>query len=338
MKILNKIKFYRLLTLFLIPLIGSSCSDKGYTTLDGFALGTTYHITFLESSSTNLKRVDTHFLDSLFKIVNSSLSVYDPNSLISRVNRGERVLLDSHMEKVFLRAKEIYQLSDGAFDASASPLFNLWGFGFEKRDSITEAKIEAAIALTGMDKIELLDGYLNFAQEGMELNFNAIAKGYCCDYIAKELEQLGAKHYLVEIGGEIVSKGKNRKGRGWSVGIDTPIEGNIVPGASLKDIIVLSSGALATSGNYRQFWREGEEVYSHTIDPKSGYPARNTLLSATVIAPDAMSADAYATWFMVVGLERAKEVITNTKEIEGYLIYSEGDSLKVFKSDGVIVK
>ncbi|MFA5713351.1 MAG: FAD:protein FMN transferase [Bacteroidales bacterium] len=334
MKILKKIKLSTtLLSLFTLALL-VSCKDNSYSLLEGFAQGTTYHISYSGGVTSKVESA----IDSLFKVIDNSLSVYNPNSLISKINRGERVPIDSHFSTVFNRAKEIYLLSEGAFDPSASPLFNLWGFGFEKRDSITQERIDRAIALSGMDKIELSNGYLNFAVAGMELNFNAIAKGYSCDLIARELELMGIENYIVEIGGEIHSKGQNSRGKSWSIGIDKPIDGNMIPGASIEDIIVLPEGGLATSGNYRQFWREGDQIYSHTIDPKSGYPARNTLLSATVIAPDTMSADAYATWFMVIGLEKAKEVIANSQNVEGYLIYREGERLKVFKSDGVKVR
>lgn len=309
----------------------SSCKRANYLTTDGFTQGTTYHVVYSDDAG--------YPLDSLVALilnrVDSSLSVYNPKSIISAVNRGEDVEADSLLINVFNRSREVYEMSKGAFDVSASPLFNIWGFGFGKKETVTSGKIDSALTLTGMDKIKLEGNRFVFEVPGMSMNFNAIAQGYTSDVIAQEFDRLGIANYLIEVGGEIACKGKNREGKEWSVGIDKPVEGNIIQGADIQDVILLPGGGLATSGNYRKFYEEDGKVFSHTIDPSTGYPVRHNLLSATIIAPDAMTADAYATWFMVVGLEKAIEIIESDTTIEGYLVYALDGKYKVYRSKGI---
>lgn len=325
---------YSCLFTLLILILLSSCNKNNYSTVEGFALGTTYRVVWSDTPDTTV----TQLINNAFDQINNSLSVYLPTSLISQFNREGSVEADTFLLNVYRRSLEIYKLSDGAFDVSASPLFNIWGFGFAKRQEVTQEVIDSAFALVGMEKVYLDGNRLVTEIPGFSMNFNAIAKGYTSDVVAQALDRIGVKNYLVEIGGEIVCKGKNREGKGWSIGIDKPFEGNIIQGADIQDVLVLNGGALATSGNYRSFYKEGDEVLSHTIDPKTGHPVRHSLLSATVLAPDAMTADAYATWFMVVGLERAIEIIENDPTIEGYLIYNEEGKFKIYKSAGVVLK
>lgn len=324
----------KLVLLFSLLLLFTRCSQKEYLTLDGFTQGTTYHIVYSNDIGYPLDSL----ISSILTDVDNSLSVYNQESLISRINRGEEIKPDSLIRIVYERSLEIYHLSDGLFDVSASPLFNIWGFGFSNRSVITKEVIDSALRLTGMEKIRLENGYFIKELPGVTMNFNAIAKGYTCDLIAGEFNKLGVENYIVEIGGEIACKGKNPYGKKWSVGIDKPQEGNIIQGAHIQDILLLSEGGLATSGNYRKYYEEGDQIYSHTINPKTGYPVRHNLLSATVLAKDAMSADAYATWFMVAGLEKAVEVLEKKNDIEGYLIYILDGEYKVYKSSGIEIK
>ncbi len=312
----------------------NSCNNIEYKTVDGFTQGTTYHVVYSADVPFEL---DTLTEKILFQIDNS-LSVYNKSSLITRINNGEQIEADTLFTNVFNRSREIYDISEGLFDVSAAPLFNIWGFGFKNRERVTPQVLDSALALTGMDKIWMENGFVVRSVPGVTLNFNAIAQGYTADVIAFEYDKLGIKNYMIEVGGEIVCKGMNPKGKSWSVGIDKPESGNMIQGAELQDVLLLSSGGLATSGNYRKFYEENGERYSHTINPKTGYPVKHNLLSATVIAQDAMTADAYATWFMVVGLERAREIIESSEGIEGYLIYSQDGEFKVYKSPGVRVR
>lgn len=324
----NILFFFTLLILF------SGCSGKEYLTSDGFAQGTTYHIVYSNDAGYALDSL----IASILTDVDNSLSVYNKQSLISKINRGEETQPDSLIRIVYERSLEIYNLSDGLFDVSASPLFNIWGFGFSNRSVITKEVIDSALNLTGMEKIRLENGSFVKEMPGVTLNFNAIAKGYTSDVIAGELRKLGIENYLVEVGGEIACKGKNPSGKKWSVGIDKPEEGNIIQGAHIQDIILLSGVGLATSGNYRKYYEEDGKIYSHTINPKTGYPVRDNLLSATIIAKDAMTADAFATWFMVAGLEKSIELLEKNNDIEGYLIYTVDGEYKVYKSRGIEVK
>lgn len=322
------------LTILFLTLALTSCERKNYFVAEGFTQGTTYRVIY---HSPNGELFD-EAIEQLLKEVDNSLSVYNSNSLISAINRGEELVADTLIINVFKRAKEIYHLSDGAFDVSASALFNVWGFGAGEKEEISDAVLDSAMQLVGMEYIKLEGDRLIVEKEGVTLNFNAIAKGYTSDLIGYLLERKGSDNFLVEVGGEIVAKGVNKRGKAWSVGIERPVEGNQIQGADIQDVIVMEDGGLATSGNYRRFYKKEGELFSHTIDPKSGRPVTHTLLSATVLTKDGMSADAYATWFMVVGVERAIEIVESSNDIEAYLIYSSKEGFKIYKSEGIKLK
>ncbi len=321
--------YFLMLPSILLMLI--SCTSREYRTIDGFTQGTTYHIAYSDDTEMPLDEMVEHLLTR----IDSSLSVYNKESIVSKVNRGEDVEIDTLFLNVFNRSLEINKMSDGLFDVSASPVFNVWGFGFKNRESVTREKIDLARSLSGMDKFRIEGMKVVKSITGAELNFNAIAQGYSADVIASHFDKRGVKNYLIEIGGEIFCKGVNPKGKRWSVGIDKPIDGNNIQGEDIQDVLLMQNRGLATSGNYRKFYEEDGEKFSHSINPITGYPARNSLLSATVTAPDAMTADAYATWFMVAGLEKAIEIIESNPDIEGYLIYSRDGILNVYKSRGI---
>lgn len=324
--------FVIIFSFLLLP--GCTGNDNQYLVTDGFTQGTTYHIVYSNEAGIELDSIVTNILLS----VDSSLSVYNSSSVVSKVNRGESVVTDSLFISVLDRSRNFYEMSGGLFDVSASALFNIWGFGFEERGEVSSSMVDSALSISGMDKVHVEDGRVWFDEPGMTLNFNAIAQGYTCDVIAGEFDAMGVENYLIEVGGEIMSKGKNPSGKLWSVGIDKPEEGNVIQGADLQDVILISGRGLATSGNYRKFYKKDGEVFSHTINPLTGYPVRHNLLSATVIATDAMTADAYATWFMVIGLEEAIEIIEREAAVDAYLVYAEGEEYKVYKSEGIRVR
>lgn len=309
-----------------------SCSKLKYESIDGFTQGTTFHIVYSQPK----KGVDmSSVIDSIFNHVDTTLSVYNKSSMISRINRGEDSIINQLFKDVFNRSYEIYKLSAGFFDVSAGPIFDLWGFGAKDRESVTREKLDSLFKLVGMDKFRIVGDTIYKDNWNGVLNFNAIAKGYTSDLVGYELERLGVENYLVEIGGEIRTKGLNPKGTLWKIGIDKPMDGNLIQGANIQQVIYMSNGALATSGNYRKFYEVEGVKYSHTIDPISGYPVKHSLLSATVFAPDVMTADAFATWFMVIGLEKAIEIVESMPEIEAFLIYSQGEEFAVYSSKGV---
>lgn len=321
--------------LFITAVIAIGCKEKTeYKTIDGFTQGTTYHIVY----SNDVDFVPDSLTESLLKMVDFSMSGYNPESIISQVNNGDSVKVDIMFADVFNRSVEMYRISEGLFDVSAAPLFDIWGFGFKNKATVNQQIIDSVMQFVGMDKVALEGTKIIKKSPGVKLNFNAIAQGYTADVIGRAFDNLGIKNYLIEIGGEIFCKGVNPKGKSWSVGIDKPLEGNMIQGHEIQDILLLSGGGLATSGNYRKFYEENGEKYSHTINPKTGYPVRDNLLSATVIAADAMTADAYGTYFMVAGLEKSIEVIEKTPGIEGYLIYSKDGKLEVYMSKGIKTK
>ena len=308
--------------------------DVKYETLEGFTQGTTYRITY----SNDVPEIGVgDLVEGVLKKVDFSMSGYNPESTLSKVNRGEDIVVEQIFIDVFNRAKEMYDITGGYFDVSAAPLFDIWGFGFTDKSSVTQDLIDSVRQYIGMDKVDIADGRVIKSDSGVKLNFNAIAQGYTSDLIAMAFDSVGIKNYMVEVGGEIFCKGVNRSKNMWSIGIDLPEEGNFIQGAEFAGIIKLSGRGLATSGNYRKFYEENGQKYSHTIDPLTGYPARHSLLSATVVAGDAMTADAYGTYLMIIGLDRAIEVVEATQGVDAYLIYWEDDEYKIYKSAGIEV-
>jgi thiamine biosynthesis lipoprotein len=302
-----------------------------YVTVSGLALGTSFKITYKD----NQKRDYHDSVMNIFDEFENSLSLYRENSIISKVNRNEDVVLDDYFINMFNRAREITDLTGGAFDISAAPLFEVWGWGEKKKIKVTPEMIDSLKQYTGMNKIRIEGNKAVKTNPNVRINSNAIAKGYCSDIIAKFIERQGIKDCLVEVGGEMVLKGKNRSGKDWKIGIDKPFDGNLIPGQVLQAIVNVSDKALATSGDYRRYYIEDGKKYSHTIDPETGYSAKQNVLSVTVIAPDCMTADALATAFMVMGLEKTKEFLQQHPDIEALLLYSDREDVKEFVSENM---
>lgn len=332
---MKKRKIVYLLVSITMFLLFFRCSEScEYKVIDGFTQGTTYHIVYEYSKIDSLNAL----IDSVLVNIDNSMSVYNPNSIVSKINRGKDTTVDSLFIDVFNKSAEINILSDGAFDISGAPLFEAWGFGSGSKKIVTEKMVDSMLTFVGMDKVKIEGHKVIKSDRRLSLNFNAIAQGYTCDVIAREFQKRGINNFLIEVGGEIYCKGKNAKGIDWSVGIDKPEEGNNIPGEFIEGVILLSGRGLATSGNYRKFIEEDGEKYSHTIDPRVGYPVKNTILSATVIASDAMTADALATYFMVVGLDKTKGFLANNPQIDAYIIFSENGIFTIYKTPGVNLK
>lgn len=308
--------------IFFFLVLFYSCQSQTieYKKLSGFIQGTTYHITYENSVSKDL----TVEIENILKDFDQSLSIYQPNSVISGINRNdENVKPDKHFIKVYEEAVEVNKNTGGVFDVTVAPLVNAWGFGFEEKKEVDSKLVDSLLQFVGMEKVKLSNGTLIKQDPRIMFDFNAIAQGYSVDIVADYIESLGIKNYLVEIGGEIKAKGKNPKNDSWKVGIDKPIENNNIPGASLQNIIKIDDCSLATSGNYRKFFEKEGKKYTHFIDPISGYPIYSNLLSITVIAKDCITADAYATAFMIMGLEKTKKYLEKNKEFEAFLIFSD---------------
>ena len=257
-------------------------------------------------------------IDSILLAIDNTLSGYNRNSVLSRYNAGEEVALPPMFQDLLELSRELKEETGGAFDVGAAPLFDVWGFGFT-RDSLPDPElIKEAMALNGS-----------------KLNFNAIAQGYSCDLVADYLHRIGVKDMLVDIG-EIFCEGRNPSGRNWTIGIDSPVDGNETPGEALQGIHRCSfePQGIVTSGNYRKFYLKDGHKYAHTIDPRTGYPVEHNLLSVTVKAPTAALADAYATYCMVIGLEESQSFILSRPDLEGFLVYDGGDDMRTWASPG----
>ena len=330
---------YRTVILLLtssLLLLGGCGQESRYIRFEGFAQGGTYHVTCAVPARVSEKQVRRQ-MDALLQEIDGTLSGYNKGSLLSRLNAGEDPCLNDLFVECFERSKAIWSETGGAFDPSAAPLFDLWGFGFSNKGTVTQAAIDSILAFVGMDRVFLEtreDGvHLVKADPRVQLNFNAIAQGYSCDVAARLLDSLGATDYLVDIGREIICKGHNPAGNDWRVGLDKPFDGNEEEGRYLEAVIEVTDCGIVTSGNYRKFYVEDGQKYAHTIDPSTGRPVTHTLLSATVVAPDATSADAYATWLMVVGPDRARAILAERPDLEALLIYDEAGEMKTFQTD-----
>ena len=267
--------------------------------------------------------------------IDQSLSMFNPNSVISKVNRNDSVVLDSLFITMFNEAQAISLLSDGAFDITVAPLVNAWGFGTKNQEPKTKTQdinIDSIKAFVGYDKVHLKIHCLQKDDERITLDASAIAKGYACDIVANTLRQMGCENLLVDIGGEVVLQGVNDKGKAWKVGISKPKNNGEGMDNTLQEVIASTKLCMATSGNYLQYYIVENERRSHTIDPRTGYPVEHSLLSATVSASSCMRADALATACMVLGEKEALNMIEYTPDAACYLIIAQGDSLRVATS------
>lgn len=283
----------------------------------GFVFGTEYHITY--QCSNNLKG----YIEKELQKVDFSLSPFNKQSTITKVNNNEAVKLDKMFTDVFTMAMKISDNTDGAFDITVAPLVNVWGFGFKKGTQPTTAVIDSLKQIIGYKKVKLEDGKIVKADKRIMLDCSSIAKGYGCDVVAKFLEHKGIENYMVEIGGEIVTKGINSKRLPWRIGVTKPTDDSLNVSNEYQTVLNVTNKSMATSGNYRNFYYKDGKKYAHTIDPHTGYPVQHNILSATVLANDCATADAYATAFMVLGLDKATKLLEKHPELMAYFIYSD---------------
>lgn len=304
--------------------------DKEYQHRDGLVFGTVYSITYSNSNNQDLSQQITDALDA----VNNSLSMFNKESVISKINNNQPVVLDSLFLTVWEKGQYVSRCTDGAFDMTVAPLVDLWGFGLKNREKVESVAVDSVRQYVGYDLAVLKDGVISKSYPEMRIDAGAIAKGYACDVVADTLEAYGCTDFCIEIGGELVVKGVNPKGANWHIAINKPLEDSLCLNRDIQDVIELTNCGMATSGNYRNYYEMDGKKYSHTIDPRTGYPVQHSLLSATIVAPDCMTADAWATACMVGGLENAKVWVKDNPEIKGYFIYEEDGVLKVWKSEG----
>ncbi len=284
---------------------------------EGQIFGTFYHITYQNDSS-----IQTDILAELQKVDNA-LSMFNKESIISHINRGENVETNEMFESVFNLAEKISDNTDGAFDITVAPLVNAWGFGFKTGNPPTKQTVDSLRAIVGYKKVKLVNHRITKSDARVMLDCSAIAKGYGCDVVARLLEKRGIKNYMVEIGGEVVTHGISEKRLPWKIGVTKPSDDSLNVNNELQTVLNVKDRAMATSGNYRNFYYRGGKKYAHTIDPATGYPVQHSILSATVLAKRCAEADAYAPAFMVMGMEKAKKVLEKHPELMAYFIYSD---------------
>ena len=319
-----------ILVVFIVWMVREKTGKLEKVQFSGETMGTYYNITYLHPEGSNYK----DGIDSLLIEWNNSLSTYIPQSEISKFNRSNSfTFVSPYFYPALARSKEIFEATGGAFDPTVMPLVNAWGFGPEENEMPDSTKIEELKMLVDFNKIVFDSHEVKKMTPGMSLDFSAIAKGYGVDVLGEFLSQKGIKNYLIDIGGEILCKGINDRGTLWTTGIEDP--DNNMFDRKLKAIIELSGKGIATSGNYRNFYEKDGKKYAHTISPFTGYPVEHSLLSATVIADDCMTADAYATAFMVIGVEAAKPIIKDHPELDVYFIFSDNNGkIQTFMTDG----
>ena len=305
----------RLVYPLICVLLAASCGSRDtYIRFSGYAQGGVYSVKYNSNGVKETPENVKSAVDSILLVIDNTLSGYNKSSVLSLYNAGENPETTPMFEDIRQKARAYKEETGGALDCGAGPLFDIWGFGFEGDSFPDEDAIAGAKAACAEEK---------------KLNFNAIAQGYSCDLVAAYLHSIGVSDMLVDIG-EIYCEGVNAAGQPWTIGVDSPEDGNNNPGRTLQGILSAPTGGcgIVTSGNYRKFYIRDGRKYAHTIDPRSGRPVEHNLLSATIIAATATDADAYATYCMVIGLEDAKEFILSRPDLEGYLIYDNGGMLE----------
>lgn len=332
-RLLWQIPFLTLLIVGTILIIRQQ-QNMPYQKCSGAIFGTIYNITYQYDEDLQEELV------AEMNKVDEALSMFNENSVISHVNKGEHYIPKTETGKMFL---EVYQMAtkisaetDGAFDITVAPLVNAWGFGFKHDEMPTDAQVDSILQFVGYDKVSY------FTERGGEgiskrdprvmLDCSAIAKGYGVDAVARLLKNKGIKNYMVEIGGEIATSGISERRVPWKIGVTKPTEEPLADGGELQTVLNVTDKCMATSGNYRNFYDKGGKRYAHTIDPKTGRPVQHNILSATVLANQCALADAYATSFMVMGFERARQLLDKHPELMAYLIYDDNGKMSVWYS------
>ena len=338
---MNKKKLYWQIPFLLVLIIGSiaivRCQrSMPYQHNKGFIFGTVYNITYQSNEDLQPQ------IEAELKKVNQTFSTFEANSLISQINQNKPVKVNEMFREVFTLAESISKETDGAFDITVAPMVNMWGFGFKTGQHLSKQAIDSLRQVVGYNKVKLVGNTIQKTDKRVMLDCSAIAKGYGSDIVARFLRRNGIKNFMVEIGGEIVTMGNSEQRLPWKIGVTKPTDDSVKVNQEIQTVLNVTDKAMATSGNYRNFYYKGGKKYAHTIDPKTGYPVQHSLLSATVLAKNCATADAYATSFMVMGIEKARKLLERHPELMAYFIYSDAKgNLKVWYSPsmkGKVVK
>lgn len=311
--------------IFFLPvlLLLTSCDKPQKVNYAGVTQGSYFSITYFDEDGRSFENE----IDSIFEAVDNSVSLWNENSIIRKVNRNEDVVVNQIFKDNFEWSRKASEFSGGAFDATIGPLVSAWGFHYKKELKMTPEMVDSIRQLVDYRKIEIVNDKVVKANPNMTLDFNAVAQGYTADLVGKLLEANGIYNYLVDVGGEIMARGTKPNGEEWVIGIERPAE-NFDSERSVQIRLNLKDKGIVTSGNYRKYIEKDGVRYSHSIDPKSGYPAPQNLLSATVIAENATWADCLASVCMLVGKEKAIELLEKEKDVEAYFIYVENGEIK----------
>lgn len=289
-----------------------------YQKYSDFVFGTTFTVSYQCDSDMNQS------IKAELMKVDASLSPFNKASIITAINNNEDVTPDKMFMDVFQLAMDVSRETNGAFDITVAPLVNAWGFGFKSGEKPTAKQVDSLRQIIGYQKVSLVDGKIRKQDPRMMLDCSAIAKGYGTDVVANFLRSRGVKNFMVEIGGEIVTCGVNPSRVPWKVGVIKPTDDSLNVSHEVQTVLNVTDIAMATSGNYRRFYYKDGKKFAHTIDPATGYPVQHNILSATVLAKTCATADAYATSFMVLGLDGARKVLERHPELMAYFIYDDG--------------
>jgi len=289
----------------------------------GQTQGTYYAVTYFDVKGRNLQTG----VDSILQAFDLSVSMWVPQSVISRINRGDTLVKpDDWFIDIFNRSQEIAAATGGAFDCTVGPLVNAWGFGFKNRIRLDSAKVDSLKRMVDYKTVRLENGKIVKDNKNIQFDFNAIAQGYAVDVLGHYLALQGITNYLIDVGGEVLGQGAKPDGQPWIVGIENPAADSLSD-RTINTRVKLTNKALSTSGNYRKYYEENGVRYSHTIDPSTGYPVRHSLLSVSVLARDCATADGYATAFMVMGFEKARVFVENEPDMEAFFIMDGGSGM-----------
>lgn len=316
-RLLWQVPFLTLLVIGTVLIIRQQHSMP-YQKHTGLIFGTVYNVTY--QSSDDLQQQ----IEAELKKVDAEFSMFNDTSTVSRINRGEHPHLSDSFCQLFQLAQDVARKTDGAFDITVAPLVNAWGFGFKHEQMPTQQQVDSLRQLVDYQSLRLHDKHLVTGKKGMMVDFSAIAKGYGVDAVSRLLERNDVKNYMVEIGGEVTTRGINPQRVPWKIGVTKPTDDSLNIGGEIITVLNVTDKSMATSGNYRNFYYKGGRKYAHTIDPRTGHPVQHSLLSATVLASDCATADAYATSFMVLGIDGARRILEQDKSLMAYLIYTNG--------------
>ncbi len=323
-------KRYWFFLLVFLPFFVGCTNEIRYRKIGGMAFATTYNVVYKDSANLDLSIQ----IDSILDAISVSLSVYDSNSVVSRINSNKSSFVDSVFLDVFTVCKLVSDSSRGAFDITSAPLINAWGFGNKRRANIDKSLIDSLLQYVGFNKVVLANSVVTKENPNIIMDLSSVGDGFAVDEVVALLERSGITDYMVEVGGEVKARGFSTRNDSWRIGIDKPIDDSLAVNRELNAVIALDGLSLSTSGSYRKFFIRDGKKYSHFIDPFTGSPVTHNLLSASVVHQSCAIADGFSTAFMVMGLEKSIEYLKNDTTMAVYFIFEEGDSLKVQMVNG----